>query len=182
MTRQRDDQGGPRIGGRSGNDYLARGSEGYESWAAEGPSGITAEGGLGADVPALQNTDTWRAPVATSAPRDSRDRGSNALTLLVGVGVGAALMYFLDRERGAGRRQQAAGALMGAVRSGRRAAQGAVEQVRDRVGGRSADRSTKASTDASGLPTGIATATVVADVDDPLDLPSGDGDGRLALP
>ena len=169
MTRQRDDDGGPRTGGRSGNDYLARGGEGYQSWAAEGPSGTAAEGGPAADVPALEDTVTWRTPSGGSARRES-EGGSGILPLLVGVGVGAALMYFLDRERGAERRQHAAEGLMGAVKSGQRAAQGAVASVRQRVSGGNGATAESALTRES-------TATVVADVEGPLDLGTGTGTG-----
>lgn len=174
MTRQRDDESGPRSGGRSGNDYLARGGESYESWAAEGPSGTAAEGGLPANVPALQDTTSWRLPVAGGTRREP-ESGGGVLTLLVGMGVGAALMYFLDGERGAERRQQVAQRLMGAVRSGQRAAGGAVAGVRERVAGGSAG---------SGAPADVevpraSTATVVADIDDPVDLSSNGSGGVL---
>lgn len=172
MTRQPDDQSAPRSGGRSGNDYLVRGGEGYESWAAEGPSGAAAEGGLPGHVPSLENTATWRASVASGARPESRGGGGGVFTLLVGVSVGAALMYFLDRERGAGRRRQAADQLMGAVRSGKEAARGAAAGVRERVA-----RGNGAAVE-SEVPR-ASTATVVADIDDPVDLSSNGEAGVL---
>ena len=172
MTRQRDGDSGPRTGGRSGNDFLARGGEGYQSWAAEGPSGTAAEGGPPGDVPSLEDTVTWRTK--SGGDTGSESRGGGLLTLLVGVGVGAALAYFLDRERGAVRRQQVAEQLKGAVKSGQRVAEGAVAGVRARVSGGNGASSPHAST-----------ASVVSEHEDPLDAGSsstgfGSGGGSTA--
>ena len=113
-------------GGRSGNDYLARGGEGYESWAAEGPSGTAAEGGPPATGPRYGLTSSGSAAIG-------QGRSSSTLTLLVGAGIGAALMYFLDGTEGARRRRLVADKLRGAVRAGREAARDATEGTRERV-------------------------------------------------
>ena len=166
MTRQRDDQGTARSGGRSGNDYLVRGGEGYESWGAEGPSGATAEGGYPGDVPALADTAAWRA-ASSGRTADSRneERGSTGIVpLLLAAGVGAALVYFLDAERGAERRRQAAERLREVARSGQRAAEGAVEQVRNRMPGSDGNS-------AAVRRTAAGSATVASDMGSAVDLP-----------
>jgi cytochrome P450 len=172
MTRQRDDQGSARSGGRSGNDYLVRGGEGYESWGAEGPSGATAEGGYPGAVPALADTAAWRGAASErgSAARES-DRGSSGVvSLLLAAGVGAALMYFLDGARGAERRRQVAEGLKGAARSGQRAAQGAVEQVRSRLPGTDG-RSAELQRTVAGSATVASDASEVSDMGSAIDLP-----------
>lgn len=45
------------------------------------------------------------------------ERGHQAVTLLAGIGMGAALMYFLDPQRGKARRAQARDQASGALRS-----------------------------------------------------------------
>jgi hypothetical protein len=166
MASQHDGQGGLRSGGRSGNDFLARGGERYESWGAEGPSGVTAEGGYAGAVPALADTAAWRAgPSDRDASRaEGSDSSSGMVPLLLGVGLGAALMYFLDGERGAERRRQAADRLKGAAQSGQRAAQGAVDQVRSRVAGADG-RAAELQRTAAG------SATVASDMGSAVDLP-----------
>lgn len=107
----RGHDGAEGTGGRSGNDFLARGGEGYESWAAEGPSGIAAEGGYpGDDVFGGSPSASHLArPARGSRKREGKQEpsggGAGLLTLLVAAGVGAGLMYFLDSTHGTERRR-----------------------------------------------------------------------------
>ena len=62
----------------------------------------------------------------------SRDRSS---TLLLGVGIGAALMYFLDPGRGARRRALVRDQATSALRSGRQRVQERAVDLRNRASG-----------------------------------------------
>ena len=126
MARHNGDDA-PRSGGRSGNDYLARGGDGYESWAAEGPSGMVGYGELHDGV--LSDSAT----VLRGERMPQRAGGSTILPILVAAGVGAALVYFLDPERGARRRQQAAERLRDVVGDGQRGMRALVSDVRERI-------------------------------------------------
>ena len=134
MARHKSDDA-PRIGGRSGNDYLARGGDGYESWAAEGPSGVVGYGELHDGVPSDSATVLRGERVA------KREGRSAILPILVAAGVGAALVYFLDPERGARRRQQAAQRFRDVVGDGQRGMRALVSDVRERIEDASASRS-----------------------------------------
>lgn len=112
MTTNRDVNVQHEWAGRSGNDYLQRGGEHYQSWGAEGPSGSTASGGPPADLQPV-------AGPSAAAPSDAptpRTGGSPFATLLTGIGIGAALMYFLDPDRGTGRRHRVADQAASAAR------------------------------------------------------------------
>ena len=128
-------EGAKRTGGRSGNDFLVRGGEGYESWGAEGPSGTASEGGYPGDGSFGGALTSSHAPAGSLASEREKSGGSGLLTLLVGAGVGAALMYFLDAERGASRRQLVADKVTELVRGGQRTAQELAGDVRERAKG-----------------------------------------------
>jgi osmotically-inducible protein OsmY len=66
--------------------------------------------------------------------RDSSG-GDRTSTLLLGVGIGAALMYFLDPGRGARRRALLRDQASSAVRSGRQRVQQRTEDLRNRASG-----------------------------------------------
>ena len=128
-------EGAKRTGGRSGNDFLVRGGEGHESWGAEGPSGTSGEGGYPGDGQFGGALTSSHAHASSLAGERERSGGSGLLTLLVGAGVGAALMYFLDAERGASRRQLVADKVSELVRSGQRKAQDVAGGLRARTRG-----------------------------------------------
>lgn len=78
------------------------------------------------------------------------DHRNGAIAMLAGLGIGAALMYFLDPQRGSARRAQAVGQTSGALRSARRdldvtrrdlrnRAQGAKAELRSRLQGEEVD-------------------------------------------
>lgn len=112
MTTNRDVNVQHEWAGRSGNDYLQRGGERYQSWGAEGPSGTAASGGAPADV---QPVAGLASATATPVPTP-RTGGSPFAALLTGIGIGAALMYFLDPDRGTGRRHRVADQAASAAR------------------------------------------------------------------
>ena len=122
----------PRNRGRSGNDFLAGSGDGYESWAAEGPSGTVGSGGYEEDDTRgfATKARSWRAKRESGDETESS--GGGLFAVLVAAGIGAALMYFLDGERGAERRQQATEKVRDVMKSGTRAAQGAASGVRER--------------------------------------------------
>ena len=62
-----------------------------------------------------------------------------ALPLLAGLGLGAALMYFLDPDRGPGRRALVRDQTMSALRHGGREAQGIAEDARNHAVGTAAE-------------------------------------------
>jgi osmotically-inducible protein OsmY len=66
------------------------------------------------------------------------DRTSSTFSLLAGLGIGAALMYFLDPERGTRRRHVAADKARSALRSGRQARDIAID-ARNRARGIAAE-------------------------------------------
>lgn len=139
MATNRDSDTALTRGGRSGNDYLQRGGEGYQSWGAEGPSGVTATGGVGSggaqNTGARSFTDMSSTPAAPVA-QPSRTAARPALsTLLVGVGIGAALMYFLDPGRGARRRHVAADKALSVGRDLQRAMRNVTRDSTNRVRG-----------------------------------------------
>lgn len=130
-------QGG--SSGRSGNDFLQRSGAGYESWAADGPSGVAASGGVG-------DAELQGAGLAWERSRSDAggDGTSRPGTLLAAVGLGAALMYFLDADSGARRRnvlrdqiasasRQLADALRDRSAHARNRAVGTVAEVRGRL-------------------------------------------------
>ena len=63
------------------------------------------------------------------------DRQYRTMTLLVGAGIGAALMYFLDPERGARRRHLVEDQALGMLRKTRRDAERAMHDARNRAKG-----------------------------------------------
>jgi osmotically-inducible protein OsmY len=65
----------------------------------------------------------------------NENRQSQAWTLLAGAGLGAALMYFLDPDRGARRRHLVADQAAGAMHTGRREAGKAVRNARNHARG-----------------------------------------------
>lgn len=67
------------------------------------------------------------------------NRQRSPLALLAGLGVGAALMYFLDRDRGAQRRHLVGDKASRALRTGQRQANDLVENARNRVRGVAAE-------------------------------------------
>lgn len=138
-------QGG--SSGRSGNDYLQRSGRGHESWAADGPSGVIASGGIAGDGWHSAGASGERSHAAPGGNGHAADQaGESRLgALLAAMGLGAALMYFLDAESGARRRntlrdqvasaaRQAADALRDRSSHARNRAVGAVAEVRGRLG------------------------------------------------
>lgn len=118
--------------GRSGNDYLQGTGAGYQSWRAEGPSGSVASGGL--DDVSLQSSEGMAAGGQTrGAPAPSLG------TLLAGVGVGAALMFFLDPDRGARRRNVVRDQVMSTARSLRESLRDRSVDARNRARGRAVE-------------------------------------------
>ncbi len=83
------------------------------------------------DEPARE-TDAREADGRATAVRSRADRAG---TLLAGVGIGAALMYFLDPDRGARRRHMLADQVASTLRSARRDARDALDDVRNRTRG-----------------------------------------------
>jgi osmotically-inducible protein OsmY len=67
------------------------------------------------------------------------DRPNRSLTLLAGIGIGAALMYFLDPDRGARRRNMAADRATKALRQRSRDAVGAAQNARNHALGAAAE-------------------------------------------
>lgn len=110
MTNARNPERHDELAGRSGNDYLQGTGAGYQSWGAEGPSGSVASGGM--DDVSLQSSErTATEGQARGAPAPSLG------SMLAGVGVGAALMFFLDPDRGARRRNVVRDQVMSTARS-----------------------------------------------------------------
>lgn len=131
-------------GGRSGNDYLQRSGAGYQSWGAEGPSGAVASGGLGNG--GAQNTGARSLPDLTSgavapvASEGVRPPARPSLgVLLAGAGIGAALMYFLDPNRGARRRHVFADKAMSVARDIQRGIRDTTMASRHRAAGKLAE-------------------------------------------
>jgi uncharacterized protein (TIGR00106 family) len=79
-----------------------------------------------------------RSPVPGSSAGAERASGKG-LTLLIGLGLGAALMYFLDPDRGARRRALVRDQASSALRQGGRGAQGIAEDARNRAAGTAAE-------------------------------------------
>lgn len=67
------------------------------------------------------------------------NRQRSPIALLAGLGVGAALMYFLDRDRGAQRRHEVGDKASRVLRTGQRQANDLVENARNRVRGVAAE-------------------------------------------
>lgn len=95
--------------------------------------------------PAVRATQDSRAD-GGAAPSQARGReaaaersSGTALTLLTGLGLGAALMYFLDPDRGARRRALVRDRTASALRQGGRGAQGIAEDARNRAVGTAAE-------------------------------------------
>lgn len=95
--------------------------------------------------PAVKGTQD---PRANGGAALSQGRGGDAaaertsgtaLTLLTGLGLGAALMYFLDPDRGARRRALVRDRTTSALRQGGREAQGIAEDARNRAVGKAAE-------------------------------------------
>jgi osmotically-inducible protein OsmY len=63
------------------------------------------------------------------------DRQNHTMSLLVGAGIGAALMYFLDPDRGARRRHLVGDQALGMLRKARRDADKAMRDARNRAQG-----------------------------------------------
>ena len=144
MAADRNDQLMHASGGRSGNDYLQRGGAGYQSWGAEGPSGAMATGGLGNG--GAQNTGARSFPepaAGAGAPAASETRRPAARpslgVLLAGAGIGAALMYFLDPNRGARRRHVFADKAMSVARDLQRSVRDTTMASRHRAAGKLAE-------------------------------------------
>jgi len=150
--------------GRSGNDFLQRRGGGYESWGAEGPSGASAAGrewGRGAaggygrsrDYGREGETGRWGGANAGTTPdtewrsgtvqrhwmRSSQAGGMSFGAMLAGVGLGAALMYFLDPVRGARRRNVFADKAMSYLRDAREVSRDKVMHTRNRAVGQVAE-------------------------------------------
>lgn len=67
------------------------------------------------------------------------DRPTNAMTLLAGIGIGAALMYFIDPVGGGRRRAVARDKATSAVHSAGRGLKGRGEDLRNRARGAAAE-------------------------------------------
>lgn len=80
---------------------------GYGRSADYGRGGGTGRWqGADAGTPAAADASGERSLVAEHWVRDEEKSGTALFPVLLGVGIGAALVYFLDSERGAGRRQR----------------------------------------------------------------------------
>ncbi|HEU5174789.1 MAG TPA: BON domain-containing protein [Gemmatimonadaceae bacterium] len=143
MAADRNIETGHASGGRSGNDYLQRGGAGYQSWGAEGPSGTVASGGLGNG--GAQNTGARSFPelaagaVTPPASETRRPSGPTLGALLAGAGIGAALMYFLDPNRGARRRHVFADKALSVARDIQRGVRDTTMASRHRAAGKLAE-------------------------------------------
>jgi osmotically-inducible protein OsmY len=84
------------------------------------------------------NTERMNADL-THSHQSSRRRPSPMLTLLVGAGLGAALIYFLDPDRGRRRRLLIGDKAAKARRAGQRQASDAVGNARNHVQGVAAE-------------------------------------------
>ena len=145
MARDRDIESASASRGRSGNDYLQRGGRGYESWGAEGPGGMSATGG----PPQVDGTRQWHGAIAAEAAgadpagaaaigrgQGTRgEAGSRVGTLLAGIGIGAAIMYFLDPGRGARRRHVLADKAVSRVHDAQHGARDVALGMRNRATG-----------------------------------------------
>ena len=69
----------------------------------------------------------------------SSDHPNRSLTLLAGIGIGAALMYFLDPDRGARRRSMAVDRAASVLRQSRRAAISAAQNAKNHALGVAAE-------------------------------------------
>jgi osmotically-inducible protein OsmY len=67
------------------------------------------------------------------------ERNDKALTLLTGIGIGAAIMYFLDPDRGARRRALLADQAVSRVRTGAREAAELADDARNHARGAAAE-------------------------------------------
>lgn len=135
MSANRDVNVQQEWAGRSGNDYLQRGGQGYQSWGAEGPGGTAASGGLPTDAAPLPSAAGDESTGAATPADAARAGGSPVLTLLAGLGLGAALMYFLDPERGRGRRHRAAEQVASAARDAQKRLHDVAVHARNRGAG-----------------------------------------------
>ena len=145
MPRDRDIEAGTASRGRSGNDYLQRSGRGYQSWGAEGPGGMSATGG----APDVGGRGQWHgANAAEAAGADPAgamalgqrhgmrgEGGSRMGTLLAGIGIGAAIMYFLDPGRGARRRHVLADKAVSRAHDAQDSARDAATGLRNRATG-----------------------------------------------
>jgi hypothetical protein len=77
---------------------------------------------------------TRRSEQSMEATMNS-ERSNSALTLLAGAGIGAALMYFLDPDRGNGRRHLVADQTAGFLRTRKRDAAKAMRDARNHAAG-----------------------------------------------
>lgn len=136
MARDREINPGAPSRGRSGNDYLQRSGGGYESWGAEGPGGMSATGRWrGANAGEAAGVDRQGAASLAERHGMQREGGARLGTLLAGMGIGVALMYFLDPARGTRRRRIFADRARSTVRGAGDAVRGNATDMRNRASG-----------------------------------------------